>query len=130
MEGTIMTKSTSVVLLALFCVAALGCAAMKEEKEWASAPTANAAGTWAGTAGTGADSRPVTLTLNQSGTNVTGDLTVAARPDMSGPVTGSIQGELVKVSLATATFAQMRVQQDTMTGVGSVVGEIILRRQK
>jgi hypothetical protein len=130
MEGTIMTRTTSVVLLALFCVAALGCgAAMEEQKAAASAPTANAAGTWTGTAGTGATSIPVTLTLNQNGTNVTGNLTVAARPDMSGPVTGTVQGELVKLSLATATFAQMRVQQDTMSGQGSV-GQIILRRQK
>src|SRR5262245_37629664 len=116
MEETTMTRVTSVVLLALFCVAALGCgAAMEEQKAAASAPTANVAGTWTGTAGSGGQSVPVTLTLNQNGTNVTGNLSVAARPDMSGPVTGTVQGELVKLSLATTTFAQMRAQQHTMT---------------
>jgi hypothetical protein len=124
-----MMRPTTVVLLALFCVAALGCAAAKEEQRELSAPTANAAGTWTGTAGTGGTFIPVTLTLNQSGTNVNGNLSVAGRPDLSGPVTGTVQGEIVKVSLATVTFAQMRVQQDTMTGQGSV-GPINLRRSR
>jgi hypothetical protein len=130
MEGTIMMRATTVVLLALFCVAAVGCAAAREEQQRElSAPTANAAGTWTGYAGSGGTSIPVTLTLNQSGTNLTGNLTVAGRPDFSGPVTGTVQGELVKLSLATATFAQMRVQQDTMSGQGSV-GPVNLRRSK
>jgi hypothetical protein len=130
MEGTIMMRATTVVLLALFCVAAVGCAAAREEQQRElSAPTANAAGTWTGYAGSGGASIPVTLTLNQSGTNLTGNLTVAGRPDFSGPVTGTVQGELVKLSLATATFAQMRVQQDTMSGQGSV-GPVNLRRSK
>lgn len=125
-----MTRTTTAVLLALFCVAAVGCAAARQEQQRElSAPTANAAGTWTGYAGTGAASLPVTLTLTQSGTNVSGNLSVAARPDLSGPVTGTVQGELVKLSLATATFAQMRVQQDTMSGMGSV-GEINLRRSR
>jgi hypothetical protein len=124
-----MKRATTAMLLALFCVAALGCAAMKEEKAELSAPTANAAGTWTGYAGGGATSLPVTLTLSQNGTNVSGNLTVAARPDLSGPVTGAVQGEIVKLSLATQTFAQMRVQQDTMTGQASV-GPVNLRRSK
>jgi hypothetical protein len=124
-----MTRATTVVLLALFCVVAVGCgAAMEEQRAAASAPTANAAGTWTGTAGSGV-SYPVTLLLSQTGTDLTGDLSVAGRPDMSGPVRGTVQGELVRLSLATTTFAQMRVQQDTMTGRGSV-GPINLRRSK
>lgn len=125
-----MTKATPCVLLALFCIAAVGCAAaMEEQKRELSAPTANAAGTWTGTAGTGGTSIPVTLTLNQSGTNVTGNLSVAGRPDLSGPVKGTVEGEIVKLSLATTTFAQMRVQQDNMTGQGSV-GPVNLRRSR
>ena len=125
-----MMKATTAMLLALFCVAALGCAAAREEQQRElSAPTANAAGTWTGYAGGGATSLPVTLTLSQNGTNVSGNLTVAARPDLSGPVTGAVQGEIVKLSLATQTFAQMRVQQDTMTGQASV-GPVNLRRSR
>jgi len=124
-----MTKKTSVVLLALLCIAALGCAAVKEEKAMANAPTANVVGTWSGYAGQGAAGVPVDLTLAQTGTNVTGNVTVAARPDLSGPVTGAIQGELLKLSLATATFSQLEVKGDTMTGMTSA-GQVILRRQK
>jgi len=124
-----MTKKTSVVLLALLCIAALGCAAVKEEKAMANAPTANVVGTWSGYAGQGASGVPVDLTLAQTGTNVTGNVTVAARPDLSGPVTGAIQGELLKLSLATATFSQLEVKGDTMTGMTSA-GQVILRRQK
>lgn len=125
-----MTRATTVVLLALFCIAAVGCAAAREEQQRAlSAPTANVAGAWAGNAGTGGTSVPVNMTLNQSGTNVTGNLTVAARPDLSGPVTGSVQGEILKLSLATATFSQLQVKGDTMTGQTSV-GPVTLRRSR
>lgn len=123
-------KATTVGLLALFCIAAVGCAAAREEQQAAlNAPTANVAGAWAGNAGTGGTSIPVSLTLSQSGTNVTGNISVAARPDLSGPVTGAVQGEILKLSLATATFSQLQVKGDTMTGQTSV-GPVNLRRSR
>ena len=123
-------RSTTVVLLALFCVAALGCAAAREEQQKAlSAPTANVAGSWAGNAGSGAVSIPVTMSLSQNGTNVTGNLTVAGRPDMSGPITGSITGEVLKVSLATRTFSELIVKGDTMNGQTGV-GQVVLQRSR
>jgi hypothetical protein len=129
MEETMM-RATTVGLLALFCVAAVGCAAAREEQQAAlNAPTANVAGTWTGNAGSGGMSTPVTLTLTQSGTNAKGNITVAARPDLSGPVTGGIQGEVLKLSLATATFSQLIVKGDQMTGMTSV-GQVVLRRSK
>ena len=124
-----MMRATTVGLLALFCIAAVGCAAVKEEKALANAPTANVVGTWTGNAGSGGVSVPVTMTLGQTGTDVTGNVTVAARPDLSGPVKGAVQGELLKLSLATATFSQLEVKGDTMTGMTSV-GQVILRRSK
>jgi hypothetical protein len=129
MEKTMMRAAT-VGLLALFCIAAVGCAAAREEQQAAlNAPTANVVGTWTGVAGQAATSVPVTLTLNQNGTNATGNLTVAARPDLSGPVTGAIQGEVLKLSLATTTFSQLIVKGDQMTGMTGV-GQVILRRSK
>lgn len=123
-------RRTTRVLLALFCVTALGCAAAREEQRKAlSAPTANVAGSWAGNAGSGGTTIPVTATLKQSGTNVTGNVSVAARPDLSGPVTGTITGEVLKLSLATATFSQLIVKGDTMTGQSSV-GQVTLRRSR
>jgi hypothetical protein len=127
MEG-IMFRATTVGLLALFCVAAIGCAAAREQQMAASAPTANVVGTWTGSAGTGG-SVPVTLTLAQSGTDVTGNVSVAGRPDLSGPVKGSLQGKLLKLSTATTTFSQLQVKGETMTGMTSV-GQVNLRRSK
>jgi cytoskeletal protein CcmA (bactofilin family) len=125
-----MIRVTRACLLTLLCIAVVGCAAAREEQKAAlSAPTANVAGTWTGNAGTSSESRPVTLTLNQTGTNVTGNLSIAGRPDLSGPIKGAVQGEIVKLSTATATFAQLRAQQDTMTGQMEI-GQVILRRQK
>jgi hypothetical protein len=125
-----MIRSITLCLLALFCIAALGCAAAREEQKAAmNAPTANVAGTWTGNAGQGGSSLPVTLTLAQTGTNLTGNVSVAGRPDVSGPVKGTVTGELVNLSTATTTFAQLRAQQDQMTGQSSI-GQVILRRQK
>ena len=121
-------KATTIVLL-MFCIAALGCAAVKEEKAMASAPTANVAGTWSGYAGSGGASAPVTLSLNQNGTNATGTLDVGGRPDFSGPVTGIVTGELLKLSVATATFGEVQVKQDTITGM-TAAGALTLRRSK
>jgi hypothetical protein len=59
---------------------------------------------------------PVSLTLTQSGTAVKGTIDVAGRPDYSGDVTGSVQGELLKLALQQTTLAELRVKQDTITG--------------
>jgi hypothetical protein len=129
MEETRM-RATTVGLLALFCIAAVGCAAAREEQQAAlNAPTANVAGSWTGNAGSGGVSVPVSLTLGQTGTDVTGNVTVAGRPDLSGPVKGAVQGEVLKLSLATTTFSQLIAKGDTMTGMTSV-GQVVLRRSK
>ena len=41
---------------------------------------------------------------------------VAERPDYSGSVTGSVQGELLKLALQETTLAELRVKHDTITG--------------
>src|SRR5262249_62233340 len=104
-------------------------AAARQGSGRATAPTAHVVGPWSGAAGQGGAGVPVNPTLGQAGTNVTGNVTVAARPDLSGPVTGAIQGELLKLSLATATFSQLEVKGDTMTGM-TPAGQVILRRSK
>ena len=95
---------------------AAGCAAWRAEKAEESAPTANLAGTWTGSAGTGGVFVPVSLTLTQSGAAVKGTIDIAGRPDYSGDVTGSVQGELLKLALQWTTLAELRVKQDTITG--------------
>jgi len=116
-----MITVTRACLLTLLCIAMVGCTAAREEQKAAmSAPTANVAGTWTGNAGQGGSSLPVTMTLAQTGTNLTGNISVAGRPDVSGPVKGTVTGELVNLSTATTTFAQLRAQHDTMTGLQPV----------
>jgi hypothetical protein len=121
-------KATAVVLLVLSCIAALGCAATKEEPMAATnTSTADVAGQWSGFVRSGGTSVPVTLTLNQNGTSVTGNVTTGSDANLSGPVKGTVQGDRLKLSLADATFSNLQVSRDTMTGETSA-GPINLRR--
>ena len=112
-------KTTTIGFLAALGVVSAGCGSAREAQQAAlSAPTANVVGTWTGSTTTGGSFVPVTLTLGQTGTDVTGTMVVAGRPDLTGPVTGSVRGELVQLSLTSGAtnFGQLRAQQDTMTG--------------
>jgi uncharacterized protein YceK len=104
-------------LIVLLAAVTAGCGAAREAQQAAAnAPTANVAGTWTGYAGTGGVSAPITLTLTQNGTNVSGNITVGGRIDLSGPVKGTVQGEIVKLSLPTVTLGQMIAKDGTMSG--------------
>jgi hypothetical protein len=106
-----------IALLALFAVGSAGCGAAREAQQAAAnAPTANVTGTWSGSAGTGGVFIPVTMTLAQTGTNVSGNMNIGGRPDLSGPVKGTVQGELLNLSLPTTTLGQMMVKGGTITG--------------
>jgi hypothetical protein len=111
-----MMKTPTIVLLALLSAVAAGCAARQAEMAAASAPTANVAGVWTGSGGTGGVFVPVTLTLTQNDAAVKGTISVGGRPDYSGDVTGSVQGELLRLALPTTTLAELRVKQDTIAG--------------
>jgi hypothetical protein len=92
---------------------------------------ANVSGVWTGRARTGETFMPVTMTLTQNGTTVTGDMRVGGRSELTGGVTGSIQGEQLTLSLARVTFGELTVKQDTMTGQVSAGGlQVSLRRSK
>ena len=124
-------KTATIVLLVLLSSMAAGCGAVRQaEMEAANAPTANVAGTWTGFAGTGGVSVPVTLTLAQTNTAVTGNIDVGGRPDFSGPVKGSVQGELVRLALPTTTLGELRAKQDTITGEPFGGLPLTLRRSK
>src|SRR5262245_17655857 len=103
-------KATSMVLLALSCIAALGCAAAREDQmAAANTSTANVAGQWSGYVQSSGTNVPVTLSLDQNGTNVTGNVTTGADANLSGPVKGTIQGERLRLSLPTDTFSDLKV---------------------
>jgi hypothetical protein len=96
-----------------------GCASQKSSAPSAAvAPPADVAGTWVG-AVTGGQQSPVTMTLDQSGNKVTGDLRVGGRTDVSGPVEGTVEGNTIKLRLQTgaASAPVMTVKGDQITGI-------------
>jgi len=121
----------SFVLLALCGVLAAGCGATERaQTAVANVTTANVAGVWTGSAGVGERFMPVTMTLSQNGTTVTGDMSVGGRSELTGGVKGSIQGELLILSLERVTLGELTVIQDTMTGQVSAGFPISLRRSR
>ena len=81
-------------------------------------------------AGTGMRSAPVTLTMQQNGAAVTGNLSVGGRPDLSGAVTGTLRGDLLRLSLPTTTLGELLVKQDTIAGVPVAGLPVTLQRTK
>ncbi len=124
-------KATAIVLVALLAVASTGCSAAWEARQAAlNAPNANVGGTWTGTT-TGEDKPlPITLTLEQSGTEVTGVIRIASRPNLSGRVRGSVRGEVLSLSLTTAAHegGELWVQQDNMMTSNAFGLHFTLRR--
>ena len=110
-------KTPALVLLALLVVVSTGCSSAWETRRAAlNAPTADVKGTWTGKT-TGEDKPyPVTLTLEQTGTDVTGSIRIGGRPEVSGRVRGTVRGEVLQLSLATAAHmgGELWVQQDNM----------------
>ena len=110
-------KMFAIGLLVLLAAVSAGCGAAREAQMAAeNAPTANVAGTWTGSAGTGGVFAPVTLTLTQAGTALSGTINVGGRSDLSGPVKGTVKGQVVNLSLASVTLGQMIAKEGTMTG--------------
>jgi hypothetical protein len=123
-------NTLAIGLLALLTVVAAGCGTAREQQMAAeNAPTANVAGTWTGSAGTGGVFAPVTMTLAQNGTTVSGNIDIGGRSDLSGAVKGSVKGETVNLTLETVKLGQMLVkQQNTMTGEVGPGLPVTLRR--
>jgi hypothetical protein len=110
-------KILAIGLLALLAAASAGCGKAREAQMAAeSAPTANVAGTWTGAASSGGASVPVTLTLAQNVTDVSGNIAVGGRPDLSGPVKGTVKGEVLNLSLPTVSLGQLFARQGAITG--------------
>jgi len=70
------------------------------------------------------------MNLTQSGTAVNGQISIGGRPDLSGAIKGTVQGELIKLSLERATLGEMRVKDNTMTGEVSGGLPATLRRSR
>jgi hypothetical protein len=124
-------RRLGITLLALVCAVSAGCAAAREaEKAAANAPTADVAGTWSGSAGTGGVFVPVTMILAQNGTDVSGNVSVGGRPDLSGAVKGTVQGQLLNLALPTVRLGELMAKQGTITGEISGGLPMTLRRSQ
>ena len=126
-----MSRALTLALLSVVGFVTFGCGAAREAQQAAAnAPTADVTGTWSGSAGTGGQFVPVTMDLTQSGTAVNGQIAIGGRPDLSGAVRGTVQGELIKLSLERVTLGEMRVRDNTMTGEVSGGLPATLRRSR
>jgi hypothetical protein len=124
-------KTWAIGILVLLGIVSAGCGTQRAAQKAAeSAPTANVAGTWTGSAGTGGVFVPVTMNLTQNGTDVGGNVSVGGRPDLSGPVKGTITGEVLNLSLATVRLGQMMAKQGTISGEISGGLPMTLRRSQ
>ena len=95
-----------------------GCAGTSRPAATASGPPANVAGSWrGGTIGAGGTS--VSMMLQQSGSKVTGSIAVGGRPDVTGPLTGTVTSNSIvfKLDSGFGSTGELNVSGDTITGV-------------
>jgi hypothetical protein len=125
-------KATAIVLLTLLGVVSTGCSSWEARQAALNAPTADVRGTWTGRTTGEEKPYPITLTLDQTGTDVTGAMQVGGRSDLSGRVRGTIRGEVLSLSLTTAAHAggDLWVQQDNMMTSNAFGLHFTLRRSK
>lgn len=122
----------AIVLAMVLCGAlTAGCGTAQRAPSWSpSAPTVNVTGVWTGRAASRGALIPVTMTLTQTGTMVTGDMSVGGWSEFTGGVRGSVDGELLSLSLERLTLGELTVKEDTMTGQVSAGLPVNLRRSK
>ena len=122
-----MRKVLEGTLFILLLTVIAGCASSASDVQ-ASGPPANAGGAWSGYAGVGTVSAPVTLRLTQDGGNVSGDLVVAGSTELTGPVTGTVRGNMLQLSMRSGrSISPMTVGKDQITGIIGA-GPVTLRR--
>jgi hypothetical protein len=125
-------KTTAILLVTLLGVVSTGCSGWEARRAALDAPTADVGGTWTGNT-TGEDKPyPITLTLDQTGTDVTGVMWIGGLPNLSGRVRGTVRGEVLSLSLTTAAQSggELWVQQDNMMTSNAFGLHFTLRRSK
>jgi hypothetical protein len=126
-----LMRLTTALLTALTCALTAGCGVVaRAPVPAAHAPMANVSGVWTGRVETQGRLVPVTMTLIQTGADVTGDMSVGGWSRLTGGVKGSVQGELLTLSLDRVTLGELTVRQDIMTGQVSAGLPVNLRRSK
>lgn len=121
-------KTVSFVALAIFAVCVAGCASTDSAVSKPAGPPANVAGSWSGST-VGAGGTTVSLELKQNGSAVTGTIQIGGRPDLSGPLQGTVSGNTVRFRLTSGfgTSGELNVSPNTITGIVGGTG-LTLRR--
>lgn len=103
-------------------VAAIGCGGGSSSPTTPSSSTALFTGTWSGTFGTGAGV-PMTLTLTQSGSSVSGQavITCAGCGDGRSNVSGTVSGSIATVTLTNPGESAPFLQGITLTMSGTTI---------
>jgi hypothetical protein len=122
-----MLKKVAVPLLGVVAIVAVaGCGGKSSSRPAASTPTgtpsasvsapANVNGSWTGALVGGA---PVSMDLKQTGANVTGDLRVGGRADISGPIEGTVEGNTIRLRERSGfgSAPLLNVRGDQITGI-------------
>jgi hypothetical protein len=110
-------KTFAVVLIAATLLVGIGCA----KTDWIDRTlvTVDVSGVWRGamsqlSTGSGGEAR---LELQQQGPNVSGQMQIPAGTIVSGPITGTVAGDVFKFTDARGTlFGELTVNGDEMTG--------------
>ena len=125
-------KAMAILCLALLGIVSTGCSSWEARRAALNAPTADVRGTWTGTTTGEEKPYPITLTLEQTGADVTGVMRIAGKPDLSGRVRGTVRGEVLDLSLTTAAHVggEIWVQQDNMMTSNAFDLHFTLRRSK
>src|SRR5262245_49690941 len=110
-----MLRKAVVTVLLLLVVAVAGSASSSSGTA-ATAP-ADVSGTWTGTAGT--TMQTVSAVFKQDGNKVTGNLDVPGSVQFTGPVRGTVRGNVLDLEMASGfgTAPALRVDGDRITGI-------------
>lgn len=136
MRRMVVTLAATVIVGALVA----GCSASKQTASptpsstpSASPTTPDLTGTWSGRAGSPGREAPVTLRLVQSGAAIDGDMYMAGRGDLSGPIKGTVDGNTVRFALGSGfgRTSALQISPDGNQITGNMVGSPVqLTRSK
>ena len=119
-------------LLAMACLLLVGCGTTSSTSSAKVPPTVDVTGKWSGTFTWPYGVTPMTLILQQSGADVTGEIittgSVGETRQGSGPVRGSVSDDAVALTYSSGS-ANLTVKGNRMSGVSSSGSNWNLQRQ-
>jgi hypothetical protein len=111
-------KTLSWVVIGLVLVFGAGCASSSSPAASTGGAPANIAGTWNG-GFYGPASNSVSMQLQQQGSAVTGNIAVGGRADLSGPIKGTVRGNMFDYDLANGGQGTMQISGNSISGTVS-----------